>query len=68
MTSLQRLGYILDEVLEEREAAEPVLGLLKCSSSVLQYVPLKAGKSSEGCEHNTKWIIFVNETIEFDEL
>ena len=68
VTSLQRLGYILDEVLEEREAAEPVLGLLKCSSSVLQYVPLKAGKSSEGCEHNTKWKTIVNETIEIDEL
>ena len=68
VTSLQRLGFILDEVLEEREAAEPVLGLLKCSSSVLQYVPLKAGKSSEGCERNTTWKIIVNETIEIDEL
>ena len=63
-----RTGYILEEVLEESEAAEPVLGLLKCSSSVLQYVPLKAGKSSEGCERNTKWKIIVNETIEIDEL
>lgn len=68
VSSLQRLGYILDEVLGEREAANPVFGLLKCSGSVLQYVPLKAGKSSKGCERNAKWRIMVNETIEIDEI
>ena len=68
VTSLQRLGYILDEVLEEGEVAESVYGLLKCSGFVFQYVPLKAGKSSEGCERNAKWRVIVNETIEIDEL
>ena len=68
VTSLQRLGYILDEVLEEGKAAESVYSLLKCSGFVLQYAPLKAGKSSEGCERNAKWRIIVNETIEIDEL
>ena len=68
VTSLQRLGYILDEVLEEGETAESVYSLLKCSGFVLQYVPLKAGKSSEGCERNAKWRIIVNEAIEIDEL
>ena len=68
VTSLQRLGYILDEVLEEGEVAESVYSLLKCSGFVLQYAPLKAGKSSEGCERNAKWRIIVNETIEIDEL
>jgi hypothetical protein len=68
VTSLQRLGYILDEVLEEGEAAESVYSLLKSSGFVLQYVPLKVGKSSEGCERNAKWRIIVNETIEIDEL
>ena len=68
VTSLQRLGYILDEVLEEDEAAESVYGLLKSSDHVLQYVPLKVGKSSEICQRNAKWRIIVNETIEIDEL
>ena len=68
VTSLQRLGYILAEVLEEGETAESVYGLLKCSGHVIQYVPLKAGKSSEGGERNAKWRIIVNETIEIDEL
>lgn len=67
-SSLQRLGYILDEVLEESEAAESVYGLLKSCNAVLQYVSLKAGKSGDGCERNAKWKIVVNETIEIDEL
>lgn len=68
VTSLQRLGYILDEVLDENEAAESVYGLLKGSGHVFQYVPLKTGKSSDGSQRNTKWKIIVNETIEIDEL
>ena len=68
VTSLQRLGYILDEVLEEGKTAESVYSLLKSSGFVLQYVPLKTGKSSERCERNAKWRIIVNETIEIDEL
>jgi len=68
VTSMQRLGYILDKVLEEDEVAESVYSLLKCSGFALQYVPLKAGKSREGCERNAKWRIIVNETIEIDEL
>lgn len=68
VTSLQRLGYILDEVLEKGETAESVFNLLKCSGFILQYVPLKVGKSSEGCERNSKWRIIVNETIKIDEL
>lgn len=68
VSSMQRLGYILDEVLDETVAAEQVMGLLKDSGVVLQYVPLKAGKESTGCERNAKWKIIVNETIEIDEL
>ena len=68
VSSLQRLGYILDKVLEESETAESVYSLLKSSGAVLQYVPLKAGKKGHGSERNTKWKIIVNETIEIDEL
>lgn len=50
------------------EAAESVYGLLKCSHHVLQYVPLKVGKSGEIGQRNAKWRIIVNETIEIDEL
>ena len=68
VSSLQRLGYILEAVLEEHEAADGVFALLKKTGKQLQYVPLKAGKESEGCEKNVRWKMLVNEQIEIDEL
>ena len=64
----QRLGYILDDVLEETEDADAVYGLLKRADVRLQKAALKPGKSLEGCEMNGRWKIVVNEKIEIDEL
>ena len=64
----QRLGYILNDVLEETEAADAVYGLLKRAGVRLQKAALKPGKSIEGCEMNGRWKIVVNEEIEIDEL
>ena len=64
----QRLGYILEEVLEEYAAADVVYGLLKAAGVRLQGAALKAGKDTAGAEWCSRWKIFVNETIEIDEL
>lgn len=64
----QRLGYILDDVLEDTEDADAVYGLLKRADVRLQKAALKTGKSLEGCEMNGRWKIVVNEKIEIDEL
>ncbi|MBR1410138.1 MAG: hypothetical protein IJ580_03465 [Prevotella sp.] len=64
----QRLGYILEEVLEEQEAADAVFDLLKRAGVRLQAAALKAGKPTDGCKRNERWKIFMNETIEIDEL
>ena len=68
VSSMQRLGYILDVVLEETEAAEAVYDLMKRAGAQMQYVPLKAGKRAVGCDKDTRWKVIVNETIEIDEL
>ena len=68
LSSLQRLGYILDNVLEERKAAGDVYGLLKRSGVQLQPVPLRAGSSTVGFEKDEKWKVIVNVEIEIDEL
>jgi predicted transcriptional regulator of viral defense system len=68
VSSLQRLGYILDEVLEEQESADAVYDLLKRAGVHLQAVALKAGKGVAGCEKNEKWKVMVNVEIEIDEL
>lgn len=64
----QRLGYILDVVLEESEAADAVYSLLKEASVRLQPAALKPGKATDGCELDSRWKIIVNESIEIDEL
>lgn len=64
----QRLGYILEDVLEEQESADSVYNLLKQADVRLQATALKAGKPADGCERNERWKILVNETIEIDEL
>ena len=68
VSSLQRLGYILEDVLEEQEAADAVYDLLKRAGARLQTVALKAGKDAAGAGMNERWKIKVNETIEIDEL
>ena len=64
----QRLGYILEDVLEEQEAADAVYGLLKRAGVRLQAAALKAGKDAAGAELDSRWKILVNERIEIDEL
>ena len=68
ISSLQRLGYIFDNVLEERKAAEDVFGLLKCAGVSLQPIPLRTGSSTDGFKKDEKWKVIVNVEIEIDEL
>ena len=64
----QRLGYILEDVLGEQEAADAVYDLLKKAQVRFQAAALKPGKATAGSEKNSRWKILVNETIEIDEL
>jgi len=64
----QRLGYILDNVLEKHEEADALYDLMKKASVRLQPAVLKPGKTVDGHEVNGRWKIIVNEEIEIDEL
>ncbi len=64
----QRLGYLLDCVLEETEVANGLLTLMKTGGLGMKAVPLKLGMPVEGCEVDKKWKIIVNQEIEIDEL
>jgi hypothetical protein len=68
VTSLQRLGYILDVVLEEKEVADSLYRLLKVASASIQAVPLKSGKPADDYELNARWKVIVNQEIEIDDL
>ena len=68
LSSLQRLGYIFDIVLEEKKAATALYNLINRAEAKLQNVPLKAGKSIDGCAVNKRWKVIINQDIEIDEL
>ena len=68
VSSLQRLGYIVDDVLEETATADALYELLKQAGVRLQAVALKVGKDADGAALNERWKIWENETIEIDEL
>ena len=68
VTSLQRLGYILDVVLEEQAVADSMHNLIMLAGETLRVVPLKPGKPADGCELNTRWKVAVNQEIAIDDL
>ena len=64
----QRLGYLLDRVLEEESLAEDLLGLMKSGGLKMKAVPLRLGVQAEDAEVDKKWKVMVNQEIEIDEL
>ena len=67
MPIVQRLGYILEHVLEEEQAAEELFALLKASGRPFRKVVLKAAKGETEYVEN-RWKIIDNQPIEIDEL
>ena len=68
VASLQRLGYLLEQVLEERDAADALFDKMTAAKTAFQYIPLKQGRSTEGFETDRRWKVIVNQDIEIDEL
>ncbi len=66
-TTLQRLGYILECILEEEEQAEVIYRQLTTLEKRLVYVPLSTQKERSG-EKNKRWKIDVNTDIEVDDV
>ena len=67
-STIQRLGYLLENELEQSDLAEILFVKSQEFSCKFQKTPLKYSKPIEDCETNAKWKIIVNETIEIDEL
>lgn len=63
---LQRLGYILEEVLLKKQLADSLFKSAINSNCVFQNIALKPGKDIEGCYKNNRWNIIVNEQIILD--
>ena len=67
-STIQRLGYLLENELEQSDLAEILYSKSQEFGCNFQKIPLKYSKSTEDCETNAKWKIIINETIEIDEL
>src|SRR5574344_1473626 len=62
--TLQRLGYIIDEVLEENQQADILFNLLMEYTQRLKYVALKTNLKTDECPKNNRWKIIINQSIE----
>ncbi len=67
-SSIQRLGYLLENELEYAELANILFEKSKEFNCKFQKIKLKIGKLSDNCETNLKWKILIYEQIEIDDL
>ena len=66
--TIQRLGYILDEILNAEEIADTLYMELTSYVKRFKYIPLTINKPKDCAERNNRWKIFVNTIIETDEI
>ena len=67
-STIQRLGYLLENELEQSKQADILFSKAKTHGCKFQKIPLKYSKPTKKCETNTKWKIIINETIKIDDL
>lgn len=68
ISDFQRLGFILDAVLEEEKVAEELLSLLQAGNIHTKPVRLRSDHIMDGYPRNKKWNIIVNTEVEPDDL
>lgn len=66
--TIQRLGYILDDILEQKEIAEVLHAELLTYVKRFRYIPLSKQKTDENAEKNARWKVNINSIIETDEI
>jgi len=64
---IQRLGYLLENVLEYQSQADDLYSCVGKNDISFRKTPLKSRKSVANCKTNKKWKIIINEQIEIDE-
>lgn len=64
IAALQRLGYILDKIINRNDLSDVIKRYLK--DKKIFRVPLKPGKVKKGYNVNPQWKVIVNSKIEID--
>lgn len=68
IATIQRLGYMLEDVLGHTEIAEVLYAELRSFAKRFRYVPLNTRKTVENAEKNSRWKVYINAIIETDEI
>ena len=66
-TTIQRLGYLLENIIEREDLATQLYQKAKLANCTFQTVPLKSGKLSDTGSIDKKWKLILNTKLEFDE-
>ena len=66
VTALQRLGYLLDKVLDNQPLANALYIALQKNNATLFRIPLKAAAPAKGFSSDERWKVIVNTTVEID--
>ncbi|HRZ41291.1 MAG TPA: type IV toxin-antitoxin system AbiEi family antitoxin [Bacteroidales bacterium] len=67
VTTLQRLGYLLERVCLSRELADALYSCMQKEKLSFFRIPLKASKPNTGFSSDNRWKVVVNTEIEIDE-
>lgn len=68
VSAVQRLGFILDNILKENEHADILYKQLCNYGKKLNYVPLSTRLANKNVEKDSRWKIYINIEIEIDDL
>lgn len=68
LATIQRLGYILEEILQQVEVADILYTELTTYSKRFRYVPLSTRHTDNTTKKDSRWKINVNLNIEVDEI
>ncbi len=66
VSSLQRLGFVLDEILNKKEIADRIFSLCKKAGIKFYLIPLKASGKKNKEVLSEKWKLMINTEIEPD--
>ncbi len=64
----QRLGYILENVIEDKETADKLYEQLRASSARMVYKPLSTSAEDNSSERDSRWKLNINVKIEKDDI
>jgi predicted transcriptional regulator of viral defense system len=67
VTTMQRLGYLMETVCLRQELADSLFETMKKENLSFFRIPLKASKDAKGYSSENRWNVIVNTVIETDD-